>query len=42
LLAEMSAGSTNGKRFFALWLLLLRYLAPIAISIVFLDVLGVI
>lgn len=42
LLAEFSAGSTNGRRFFAVWLLLLRYVTPILIIIVFLDVLDII
>jgi NSS family neurotransmitter:Na+ symporter len=42
LVAEISAGSNNGKRWFAVWLLLLRYLAPVAIIIVFLDVIGII
>ncbi|MBN6187814.1 sodium-dependent transporter [Aneurinibacillus sp. BA2021] len=42
LLAEISAGSTNGKRLFAVWLLLLRYVTPIVIVIVFLDVLNII
>ncbi|MFT9848796.1 sodium-dependent transporter [Aneurinibacillus sp. REN35] len=42
LLAEISAGSTNGRRFFAVWLLLLRYVTPILIIIVFLDVLDII
>jgi len=42
LLEEITAGSQNGRRFFALWLLLLRYITPIAIIIVFLDVLNVI
>ena len=42
LLKEISMGSTNGRRFFAVWLMLLRYVAPIVIIIVFMDVLDVI
>lgn len=38
---EMSAGSTIGKRFFASWLFLMKFIAPVAIIIVFLDVIGV-
>lgn len=41
LLNEISAGTTHGRRWFAVWLLLIRYVAPIAIIIVFLDVIGV-
>ncbi|WP_085523144.1 sodium-dependent transporter [Tuberibacillus sp. Marseille-P3662] len=39
---EFTAGLTYGRRLFALWLFLIRYLAPIAIIIVFLDVLNII
>ncbi|MBM7703867.1 sodium-dependent transporter [Metabacillus iocasae] len=42
LIEEFSHGSTNVKRWFSLWLLILRYVAPILIIIVFLDVLGII
>lgn len=38
---EMSAGSTIGKRLFASWLFLMKFIAPVAIIIVFLDVIGV-
>lgn len=41
LLQEFSAGTSYGKRLFAAWLLLIRYVAPVAIIIVFLDVIGV-
>lgn len=41
LLEELSAGNENNKKIFAIWLLLIKYIAPIAIIIVFLDVLGV-
>ncbi|MFK2826327.1 sodium-dependent transporter [Bacillus sp. B190/17] len=42
LLEEISAGSSIGKKIFAIWFLLIKYLAPIAIIIVYLDVLGII
>lgn len=42
LLEEISAGSnSNGKKLFAIWFLIIKYVAPIAIIIVFLDVIGV-
>src|SRR5699024_10546399 len=41
LLEEISAGNKNNKKLFAIWLLLIKYIAPVAIIIVFLDVLGV-
>jgi len=41
LLEEMTAGSHYGKKIFAVWLLIIKYIAPIAIIIVFLDVIGV-
>lgn len=41
LLQEISTGSSNGKKIFSVWYLIIKYLAPIAIIIVFLDVLGV-
>ncbi|MFY0543321.1 sodium-dependent transporter [Brevibacillus sp. H7] len=40
LLAELKANSPLGKRLFAGWLLMLRYVAPIAILVVFLHSLG--
>lgn len=40
LLAEIKSGSTLGVRIFSTWYLIIKYLAPIAIVIVFLDVLG--
>lgn len=40
LLEEISAGTNKGKRWFAVWFLLIRYIAPIAIIIVFLDTIG--
>ncbi|ERI08531.1 sodium-dependent transporter [Aneurinibacillus aneurinilyticus] len=42
LVTEFNSGSNISKRWFAAWLLLIRYVAPIAIIIVFLDVVGVI
>ncbi|WP_110114728.1 sodium-dependent transporter [Bacillus sp. CGMCC 1.16541] len=42
LIEEFSHGSSNVKKWFSLWLLILRYVAPILIIIVFLDVLGII
>ncbi|WP_217587790.1 sodium-dependent transporter [Lentibacillus saliphilus] len=41
LLEELSMGSTIGKRIFAIWFLMIKYIVPIAIIIVFLDVTGV-
>ncbi len=40
LLEEISAGSTYGKKIFAIWFLIIKYVAPIAIIIVFLDAIG--
>lgn len=40
LMDEISAGSDYGKRIFAVWFLLIKYVAPIAIIIVFLDAIG--
>lgn len=40
LVEEINSGSTIGKRIFAGWFLLIKYIAPIAIILVFLDVLG--
>src|SRR5690625_2905744 len=41
LLKEISLGSNYGKKLFALWFLIIKYVVPIAIIIVFLDVIGV-
>ena len=41
LFEEMKQGSKVGKFFFNVWFYLLKYLTPVAISIVFLDALGV-
>lgn len=41
LLTEITSGSTIGRRIFAVWFLIIKYVAPIAIIIVFLDVLGI-
>lgn len=41
LLKEFQAGSSVGAKLFTAWLLLIRYVAPIVIIIVFLDVIGV-
>lgn len=37
---ELRTGSNIGKRLFSVWFLLIRYVAPVAILIVFADVLG--
>ncbi|KKB35958.1 sodium-dependent transporter [Bacillus thermotolerans] len=42
LIDELSTGSSIGRKIFATWFLLIKYLAPIAIIIVYLDVLGII
>lgn len=42
LMRELGVSQQKGYTLFLVWLLLLRYLAPIAIIIVFLDVLGII
>lgn len=41
LFTEISAGTQMSKKVFALWFLIIKYVAPISIIIVFLDVLGV-
>ncbi|WP_273717041.1 sodium-dependent transporter [Alkalihalobacillus pseudalcaliphilus] len=40
LLNEMKQGAHIGNRFFAIWYLLVKFLIPLAILIIFLDVLG--
>lgn len=40
LLEELKQGSSISSRLFSAWFLLIRYVAPIAIIIVFMDVLG--
>ncbi|WP_338754308.1 sodium-dependent transporter [Bacillus sp. FJAT-52991] len=42
LIDELSKGAGNVKSWFALWLLLLRFVVPVIIIIVFLDVIGLI
>ncbi|WP_226666638.1 sodium-dependent transporter [Metabacillus litoralis] len=42
LFSELTKGSTFSKKLFAIWYLLIKYIAPIAIILVFLDVLGII
>ncbi|GGE64001.1 sodium-dependent transporter [Priestia taiwanensis] len=42
LMKELGVSENKGYKLFILWLMLLRYVAPIAIIIVFLDVIGVI
>lgn len=42
LLEEIRTGSTIGTKIFASWFIIIKYVAPIAIIIVFLDVLGII
>src|SRR5690625_44699 len=37
LINEIKTGSTYGKRIFAVWFLIIKYVAPIAIIIVFLG-----
>lgn len=41
LLTEIKSGSSFGVKIFSTWYLIIKYVAPIAIIIVFLDVLGV-
>ncbi|GLY09213.1 sodium-dependent transporter [Bacillus badius] len=41
LIAELSEGSSIGKKIFSAWFLLIKYVAPVAIIIVYLDVLGI-
>ncbi|MDA1475053.1 sodium-dependent transporter [Bacillus changyiensis] len=41
LFAELKQGSSISRKAFAVWLLLIRYVAPVVIIIVFLDVIGV-
>lgn len=41
LMNEIQSGATYGKKFFAFWYLMIKYIVPIAIVIVFLDVIGV-
>ncbi|MUV38542.1 putative sodium-dependent transporter YocR [Lentibacillus sp. JNUCC-1] len=38
---EFKTGSTLGKKIFALWFMMIKYVVPVAIIIVFLDVIGV-
>lgn len=40
LLEELSSGSPNGKKLFAIWFLIIKYVVPVAIIIVFLDAIG--
>jgi len=42
LMRELEVSKNKGYKLFVLWLFLLRYIAPIAIMIVFLNVIGVI
>ncbi|PMC39201.1 hypothetical protein CJ195_04495 [Bacillus sp. UMB0899] len=42
LLEELQQGSSISKKIFTCWYLLLKYVAPIVIIVVFLDVLGII
>ncbi|WP_106766696.1 sodium-dependent transporter [Paenibacillus faecalis] len=41
LMAEFIVGSPGAKRWFGIWLLLLRYVLPIAIIVVFLNMIGI-
>ncbi len=41
LIAELQADSRLGKKLFVVWLLLLKYVAPLAIIFVFLNTLGI-
>lgn len=41
LVDEISKGSHLGKKIFALWFIVIKYVVPIAIIMVFLDVIGV-
>ncbi|MFC0273913.1 sodium-dependent transporter [Metabacillus herbersteinensis] len=40
LMDELTQGSSIGKKLFTIWFILLKYVAPVAIILVFLDVLG--
>lgn len=40
LLAEINSDKNYGRKFFAIWLFMIKYIAPIAIIIVFLDAIG--
>lgn len=40
LIEEFQQGSNNVKKWFALWLLVIRYVAPVLIIIVFVNMLG--
>jgi len=40
LFREISVGSTKRNQLFALWFLVIKYVVPVAITIVFLDVIG--
>ena len=40
LLEEISDGASYAKKIFAIWLIAIKYIAPIAIIIVFLDAIG--
>ncbi|MBM7649211.1 NSS family neurotransmitter:Na+ symporter [Bacillus ectoiniformans] len=42
LIEELSKGAGNVKSWFALWLLLLKYIVPLVIVVVFLDAIGII
>ncbi len=41
LMEEFTSGTTHAKKWFVVWLMLIKYVVPIAIIIVFLDVIGV-
>ncbi|MBM7840089.1 NSS family neurotransmitter:Na+ symporter [Alkalihalobacillus xiaoxiensis] len=41
LVAEFTAGNNSGKKLFVAWLLFIKYVVPLAIVVVFLDVIGV-
>src|SRR5699024_5143914 len=41
LLNEISKGAKRGRKLFALWFLIIKYVVPVAIILVFLDVIGV-
>lgn len=41
LFDELKSGSNLKRKWFAVWLLLIRYLSPVAIIIVFLHVVGI-
>ncbi len=42
LLEELSIGTKYGKQWFVVWFFLIRYIVPVTVLVVFLDVIGII